>query len=180
MFPQTKLSELATPDEFWTWNCKFVKASTCYSNINCKLIFLLQLGLRTCKLQRIKSQAMLHRCASGLSCEPLALPFICRLPPMLGRRAPIPPSLHHSGLLVQTAWPQRWPDEANKQVFVRSTNHILLARGKVKVDLIFCLVLIKQLLHYLISYNRVKEEEKSGGKGWSRGRALIILCSPRD
>lgn len=31
-----------------------------------------------------------------------------------------------------------------------------ISSGKVKVDLIFCLVLIKQLLHYLISHNQVK------------------------
>lgn len=34
----------------------------------------------------------------------------------------------------------------------------IISSGKVKVDLIFCLVLIKQLLHYLISHNQVKEE----------------------
>lgn len=32
----------------------------------------------------------------------------------------------------------------------------IISSGKVKVDLIFCLVLIKQLLHYLISHNQVK------------------------
>lgn len=31
----------------------------------------------------------------------------------------------------------------------------MTSSGKVKVDLIFCLVLIKQLLHYLISHNQV-------------------------
>lgn len=35
----------------------------------------------------------------------------------------------------------------------------IISSGKVKADLIFCLVLIKQLLHYLISHNQVKEEE---------------------
>lgn len=43
----------------------------------------------------------------------------------------------------------------------------IISSAKARVDLIFCLVLIKQLLHYLISNNQVKKNEKGGSE--SRG-----------
>lgn len=47
----------------------------------------------------------------------------------------------------------------------------IISSGKVKVDLIFSLVLIKQLLHYLISHNQVK------GGGWGGGVSNQYISS---
>lgn len=46
------------------------------------------------------------------------------------------------------------PQGQNKQLFVRSKIYTIIS-GRVSFDLIFCLVLIKELLHYLISPNWV-------------------------
>lgn len=54
-------------------------------------------------------------------------------------------------------------------------NPYIISYAKVKVDLIFCLVLIKQLLHYLIFHNQVKEKKKSGGVGGQ----LINIWPPK-
>ena len=63
------------------------------------------------------------------------------------------------------------PPHSNSRITnIEQTNRSLsaaqtISSGKVKVDLIFCLVLIKQLLHYLISHNQVK--------------GVISICPPK-
>lgn len=69
-------------------------------------------------------------------------------------------SWFHAGK-SSTASPTRSNGKGRKDSRTEQTNSSLsvaqiISSAKVKVDLIFSLVLIKQLLHYLISHNQVK------------------------
>lgn len=75
----------------------------------------------------------------------------------------------------------------NKQLFVRGQIYTIIS-GRVRFDLIFCLVLIKELLHYLISPNWVTrwdgDQCNSAKKAFERSLANLahrcIFCCSGD
>lgn len=98
-----------------------------------------------------------------------------------------PASPHHRPSRPFKRWGHKDSHKSKTNSSLSAAQSYTIISGRVRFDLIFCLVLIKQLLHYLISQNRVKrwdgDQYISAKKAFEHSLANLahkcILCCSR-